>query len=571
MATMPTSQSGTGSLLNYSGVFPRLKFVHNGMIRESELSVGAFTIGRRPGKDLEIADPRVSRDHADILCEDNMWWLIDGNSKLGTFVNGKRIAKHKLNKNDVIEFGVGVGAQLIFDPPSDTGASMEARELLSQIAELPNPEKTSDLEKLAFFLNAARKLNSSGALEEILLSLIDTTLKLTSAERGFIFLKHEDGTMNMAAACTSKGERLHTDETISHSILQDAANSANEFMVTDTQKFSEMAGRESIIAHDLRTVIAIPLRKAHAAHESTLKSSVIGVLYLDARFVSANISKVSHDLLSVVAREAAALVESTHLAKAEDTRRRYQQEMGIAASIQQRLMTVKLPDLRYVSMNARSLPCKDIGGDFFDVVANEDGLTVVMTDVSGKGISAALLASILQGMIYSQVIAKVPLADIAAACNRFLCSRVKGEKYATAVIARVAPDGAMELVNCGHVPPVMVRGGKVERVTQGNLPIGLVEFAEFTSVSYEFRPGDRLVLVTDGVTEAEDAAGEFFGDDRLEQVVKDTVGECFDTIMSSIRKHCGDTPFTDDCTLLELSYRGRHIDDTDPKGLPVMA
>src|SRR5579872_4514644 len=225
MSTVPVSTSGTGSLMNYSGVFPRLKFVHNGMIKESELSVGAYTIGRRPGKDLEIADPRVSRDHADIVCEENVWWLIDGGSKLGTFVNGKRVEKHKLTRNDVIEFGVGVGAQLIFDPPQPLAGSTEARELLSQIAELPNPEKTSDLEKLAFFLNAARKLNNSGALDEVLLSLIDTTLKLTGAERGFIFLKNEDGTTHLAAACTSKGERLHTDETISHSILNDAARS----------------------------------------------------------------------------------------------------------------------------------------------------------------------------------------------------------------------------------------------------------------------------------------------------------------------------------------------------------
>ena len=84
-------------------------------------------------------------------------------------------------------------------------------------------------------------------------------------------------------------------------------------------------------------------------------------------------------------------------------------------------------------------------------------------------------------------------------------------------------------------------------------------------------PGDRVLFYSDGITEARSPDGSLFGDDRLEQVVKDTDGECFDTIMSSIRKHCGDTPFTDDCTLLELSYRGRHIDDTDPKGLPVMA
>ena len=530
-------------------------FVHGAEQREMILSLAPFAIGRKSGKDLEIPDPRISRDHAEIVCEEGNYYVVDGGSKLGTYVNKDRVQRRKLLRNDRIEFGVGVGAYLVFDPQEDHSSA--AREFLSQISVMKVQDKTSDLEKLAMFLDAARKLNTSGALDEILITLIGTTLKLTGAERGFIYLRQPDGALALAAACTSKGERLNSDETISHSILEEAAKSASEFLVTDTSKVSGLASRQSIIAHDLRTVVAIPLRKAHG--DVTV---VLGILYLDSRFVSGSISGVSHDILGVIAREAAALVESTHLALAEEEGRRYQQELSIAATIQQRLMTVTIPELSFASLSAKNLPCRDIGGDFFDVVTNEDGLTIVVTDVSGKGISAAILASILQGMIYAQIVARVHLAEIAAAANRFLCQRVLGEKYATVVILRLNPLGEVEYVNCGHIQPLTVHEGQVERHTSSNLPVGLLADATYETARIQLLPGDRVVLVTDGVTEAEDAAGEFFGDERLEEAATMQDGPCFDHIFAAIRKYCGAVPLNDDCTLVELVYRGKSKNQT---------
>ena len=541
-----------------SGMFPSLLYVHGAEQKEIHLGPMPFTIGRKTGKDLEIPDPRVSRDHAEIICEDGAYYVVDGGSKLGTFVNKERVTKRKLVQNDRIEFGVGVGAQLIFDPIAEQ--SIVAREFLSQISSVKT-DKANDLEKLALFLDAARKLNTTGALDEILITLIGTTLKLTQAERGFIFLRQPSGELELAAACTNKGERLTSDETISHSILVDATKSASEFIITDTLKSSEMASRQSIVAQSLKTVIAIPLRRAHGQEQG--EEAVIGVLYMDSRFVSGNISGVSQDILGVIAREAAALVESTHLAKAEEDGRRYQQELSIAAQIQQRLMTVTIPELSYASLSAKNLPCKDIGGDFFDVVVNEDGLTIVVTDVSGKGISAAILASILQGLIYAQVVARVPLPEIVSAANRFLCQKVQGEKYATAVILHLTPDGTVEILNCGHVPPLMVANGKPTQLKHGNLPVGLLPIAEYESHKVELNPGDRIILVTDGVTEAEDVNGEMFGEDRLQDAAIVSDGPCFDHIFASIRQFCGDVPLNDDCTLLELVYRGKSKNNTD--------
>lgn len=551
-----SSSPAVPALGQRSSFFPTVVYMNGGDRREIQLSLMGLSIGRRPGKDIEIADPRVSRDHAEIICEEGNYFLVDNGSKLGTYVNGERVQRKKLGRNDRIEISQGVGAVLLFDPAEEK--SIVAREFLSQISNMGVQQQHNDLEKLTFFLEAARKLNSAGALDEILISLIETTLKLTGAERGFIFLRERDASLVLAAAVTSKGERITSDKTISHSILQEAAKSASEFVITDTMKAKKMS--ESIIAHDLRSVIAIPLK----AHGVATKEDVLGVLYLDSRFVGGSISGVSQDLLGVIAREAAAVVESTHLAAAEEAGKRYQQELSIAAQIQQRLMTVRIPELNFATLNAKNVPCKDIGGDFFDVVTNEDGLTVVITDVSGKGISAAILASILQGLIYSQVVARVPLAEIASSANRFLCQRVQGEKYATVVIVRVAPHGEMEVVNCGHVPPLLVASGKSERLKHGGLPIGLIAETDYSSHKVQLRPGDRVVLVTDGVTEAENKEGDMFGEDRLEEAAIGGEESCFELVFNAVKKFCGDTPLNDDCTLLELIYRGRPGYKTEP-------
>src|ERR1700739_4759094 len=111
-------------------------------------------------------------------------------------------------------------------------------------------------------------------------------------------------------------------------------------------------------------------------------------------------------------------------------------------------MAVTIPDVPFAKMRGRNLSCKEIGGDFFDAVNTEDGLAIVLADVSGKGVSAALLASTLQGMIYSHLTARMPLVEIVSAVNRFFTHKHIGEKYATVIVARIHPDGELEYVNC---------------------------------------------------------------------------------------------------------------------------
>src|ERR1700741_2427598 len=403
-----------------SGVFPSLIYVQGNEQRSIVMNRTPFSVGRKVDKDLVIPDPRVSRDHALIVAENGDFFVVDQGSKHGTYVNGERIQRQRLQRNDRVEFGVRDVAYVIFSPQHST--SNTAREFLSQISGIQISTDTTDLEKLTLFLEAARKLNTVGVLDEILVTLVDTTLKLIRAERGYVFLKDEEGNLRLAAGRNSKGEALLDDKTISHSILDEALKSNSEFLFTDTSQSLDLAVRQSIVAYDLRTVICMPLRKPLVqTRDAPLVSNaqeVTGALYLDSRFASRDISSVSHDILRVIATEAASLIENARLVQTEEAARRYQQELSIAASIQQRLMAVTIPEVPYARMRGRNLSCKEIGGDFFDVVNTEDGLSVVLADVSGKGVSAAVLASTLQGMVYAHLSARMPLLAIVSSVIR---------------------------------------------------------------------------------------------------------------------------------------------------------
>ncbi|MGB9073980.1 MAG: SpoIIE family protein phosphatase [Terriglobales bacterium] len=547
------SISTSSSVSGISAVFPVLIYVQGEQQQTMSLNHTPFTVGRKVDRDLVIPDPRVSREHASIVAENGEFFVVDLGSKHGTFVNGERVDRHKLQRNDRLEFGARDVAYLIFHPLHAT--SNTAREFLSQISGIQIAPEASDLEKLTLFMEAARKLNTIGVLDEILVTLIDATLKLTRAERGYIFLRDAEGSLNLAAGRNSKGEPLLDDTTISRSVLEEALKSNSEYLVTDTSQMLDIKERQSIVAFDLRTVICMPLRKPLVTRAGQLSDAeVIGALYVDSRFATRDITSVSQDILRAIATEAAQLIENARLVQAEEASRRYQQELSIAASIQQRLMAVTIPEVSFARLSGRNLSCKDIGGDFFDAVNTPDGLAVVLADVSGKGVSAALLASVLQGMVYSHLGAGMPLTDIVTAVNRFFTSKHIGEKYATMVIARLRHDGELEYVNCGHIPPVWICNQEVLRPGHGNLPVGLLADATYASDRCQMKPGDRLILVTDGVTEAENARGDMFESERLEAVAGKS--SSMDDIFAAVANFCGGTPLNDDCTVVELAYTG---------------
>ena len=246
---------------------------------------------------------------------------------------------------------------------------------------------------------------------------------------------------------------------------------------------------------------------------------------------------------------------NTELARRnEEIRERQARELAMAATIQQGLMAVRMPDLPFAKIRAKNISCTQIGGDFYDVVLIDNGVAVIICDVSGKGMSAAIMASMLQGMMRAELAANVPLAEIVTGANRFFTQRDVAGKYATICILAVEDTGRVEYVNCGHVAPVIVRKDGIERLGSNNAPVGLLELMEYESRSIQLEPGEKIVLVTDGVTEAANSADDMFGDENLETAVCSQ--DAFESVFAQVSAFCGDTPLNDDCTVVEIAYSG---------------
>jgi sigma-B regulation protein RsbU (phosphoserine phosphatase) len=535
MATAPASRPQEVALLIETG----------GQRRRVTISKSPFTIGRADECDAPISDFRVSRLHARVEKDNNdgAYYISDAGSRHGTFVNGQPAQRTRVRHNDEITLGVS-GLKLVFQ--EGTPASSATQVLLRKFS---SESVSSELEKLTLFLEAARTLSSGVVVNDVLRNMLDYALKLTKAERGFVYLKQPKGDAVLACGLDNSGNVLIQDANVSRSVVHEALATAGEFITGDATQQSALAARQSIMLNELRTVIAIPLRQRRVAPGKGTPD-VEGVLYLDSRTVSRNLSGVSHDVLRALANECAAVMESARLMEAERAAQQYRQEMEIASSIQRSLIPESDPECGFARVRGRSIPCKEVGGDFFDLCVSPEAVTVIVVDVSGKGISAALLASVIHGMFYAQITSGAGLVDTVAAVNRFLCLRVAGQKYATLLAARLYNDGRLEMVNCGHVPPIVSESGAATRIEDGDLPVGLLPDAEFHLIERQFAPGSRLCVLTDGITESEDDEGAEFGLQRVEQCAHatDPIAE----MLAAVNAFSGAREAQDDRTIVVL-------------------
>jgi serine phosphatase RsbU (regulator of sigma subunit) len=533
-----------------------LVIVFGGTQTHYVLTKPVVTLGRRPDNDVVIAEPRVSRAHAQIEQRGSEYFIVDLGSSHGTMVNGQVTRERRLQGGDRIELGATGGNYLIFrDSQLLPGfRTPDSRELVSMIlSRQTSSDAPGELHLLSLFIEGARALNGSSVLSEVLSNLVESSLRLTKAERGFVFLCNEDGQLELGAGRSERGEVLTEANGISQSVLHEVITSASEFVLSMGDP--GMTGRESIIAHDLRSIVCIPLRKSQFRDAGCGEHAAMGVLYLDSRIEKGKLPDVSHELIRAIAREAAALVENAYLVKSEQEALAYQRELAIASNIQQSMMEVKIPSLMFAEVEARNISCKEIGGDFYDVIRLEDCVAVIVADVSGKGISAALLASVLQGAIYPQLRQGLALDQIAEGLNLYMYNKIVGKKYATLLMMKLFENGELEYINCGHVKPLLYSGGVIRCLGNENLPVGLLSPVVFNRGREQLREGDRLLLFTDGVVEAENRDGDFFGNEGLEAALASEFS--VNTLFHALDAYRAETPLADDCTALCLRY-GAH-------------
>jgi phosphoserine phosphatase RsbU/P len=529
-----------------------LTYSDTGGTHSFSLDHESTSIGRSPSQDIVLSDPCVSRHHAVIVKEGDTYAVIDQNSTHGTFLNAIRVERSVLKPEDILQMGSLKSPELRFHLRQDNQATSAllrspVTDLLSSLTELRPSAR--EMEKLNWLIRAARQLNEGGAIEDILSAFLHLTLQFTGLERGFVFLQ-EEGEMVFARGLRADGNTVEEDSTISRRAIHKAIESESKFSISDTLADDNASGWSSIMANSIRSICCIPLRKRTSAKEP---NQLLGLLYLDSRIGLRDLTKVDHQLLDTIAAEAAALLHNALLAEAEYKARQAREELAVAAKIHSGLMAMTLPSLPYAKIDAKSVPCLAIGGDFYDAVALEDCVCAVVADVSGKGVSAAIVAATLQGIIHSQFLAGQSLPEIAAVINHFLCTRNVG-KYATMVMLKLFPDGRVEYMNCGHVQPLTVQGSKIRRLEEGNLIVGLIADASYTSTHCVLQSGERLLLTTDGITEAEDPAGNQLGESGLNAIAH---YDNLDAILDHVKNFQTPNLAQDDCTLLEIRYTGR--------------
>jgi serine phosphatase RsbU (regulator of sigma subunit) len=527
-----------------------------------------FLIGRQPENHLIIRDSRVSRSHARIVVENGSYVLEDCGSRHGTFVNGKRVRREVLSNSDKIDFGAQDSYQLLF---ALDGA--ELKRLMEQVAsseKMPAPHGVgSNLAKLRAILDLARTLQSSFSIDEVLASVVDTALTITGAERGFLMLRSGD-LLDIRVARNRNGQHLkESDLRVPREVLHRALERRREllYMNFDPLGASETRPQNSVADLELRSVICVPLVRIRSAlGEATSMLSTgnetVGVLYMDSRLTAADMAGGNRELLQTLAIEASTVLENARLLQEEQAKQQMEEELRLARTIQQSLLPRKLPVEGWLWASGSSVASHEVGGDYFDVTAvNSKCWSGVVADVSGKGVGSALLASLLQGALITATDRPEAVGHRMERLNRFLLDRTGGEKYATVFYGILHYDGRLYYVNAAHCPPIIVRsGGDRMELAANAMPVGLIEGAEFAVAEVVLSPGDKIVIYSDGVTEAQNTQGQFFGKKRLRMVVEtNTGGTCaviHDAIQEAVAGFTEGAPQSDDITVLVLEFRG---------------
>jgi len=514
------------------------------------------TIGRSADQDVVLKEAFASRRHATISRQNGSFEVVDQNSSHGTYLNGKRVDRAKLRSGDTLQFGSINAVCYRFELPESASMSgVRADELLAALSgfEPPTtgnvPKPAREIEKLSFLLSAARQLNSGGAINDVFLALLKLSMQLTGTERGFVFLM-KDGELSSALGLRSDGTLIDEDSSVSRRAMQKAVESDSRFYLSDTLSDDSAAQWASVMAHSIRSIYCIPLRK----HSPTESNSCLGVLYLDAQLGAKSLSDIDQQVLDTLATEASTLLHNALLADTELKARQAEEELAIAASIHSGLMSIALPRLDYAELQARTIPCHAIGGDFYDVIQLPDCVCLAIADVSGKGVPASIVAATLQGIIHALMLTGQSLPQTADLINRFLCTRQVG-KYATMILLKVFPGGSVEFLNCGHVPPLLISsGGEIVELETANPIVGLIEQATYSASEITLRSGDRILLTTDGVTEIKDRSGKLISTEGLIALAH---LPSLDEIVNGLQEIQASPEAQDDWTLLDIRYTGK--------------
>jgi serine phosphatase RsbU (regulator of sigma subunit) len=515
-----------------------------------------LTLGRSTAADLCYPeDHGLSRQHLMIERNGSGLTIRDLDSKNGTLVNGIRIkSPTKIEPGDRVTAGhlvitfaesqpsVSNETVVFTDASSDSPSSSTVITSLEGLLEKP-----SSVDSVASGENmraqalavASRELAVDRPLTDLFPVIMDQSIQAVGASRG-VLMCLENGNLSVKE---SRGEGFRISSLVRDRVMQ----SKQSMLVKDTA-LEDFAANLSIVEQNVRSFMAVPLQT---------KDKVIGLIYLDSSSVR-EFTKQDLNLITVMASIAAIRIENARLAEVEREEQLTRKELAQAADIQQGLLPSEPPVVPGLELAGYNAACRTVGGDYYDFFPRPDGtVAVVVADVAGKGMPAAMLMSSLQARIQVLAEENMDLASMVARLNRTVSAKCPANRFITMFMAVIDPaTGAVSYCNAGHNPPILIRAnGTCEQLEGGGLILGILPQAEYEERSTNLAPGDTLVLYSDGVTEAAAVGSDDeYGEDRLGKFVAANLPLPLDHLIRRINEDVlafsQGAPPADDVTLL---------------------
>jgi len=489
------------------------------------ISSSEVLIGRKGDADVVLSNQHVSRHHAKIVPMPEGYFLQDLGSTHGTFVNNQQIEQHILKHGDRI--GVGkervelqylVSDEVPQKPPVKVDTTQIFEKSLIDLGVVLPPEY-SDLEKISCILDFQYQWEQLFTPDAAFQKILEFALKISGAERGFILVREGIG-FGYAAGLDGMGRTLtpshfQTSQTVVNDVV---AKSSPVFMVEGLdKKYIEQA---SIVAMNLRAIACLPLMGLPSQSDTP---SILGILYLDSTKRMHSLSGLDERIINKLAVEAGNVLERVEMIKNIDQRRKLDQELALAEETQRGLLPQTFPKVKNLSIHAFSKPTRYVGGDFYDFLKLETGeLFGVLADVSGKGISASLLSSMLLGCLQMQLRAGLPVNEAVNRLNRFLCEKSSSGRFVTMFLLTLNSDGCGKYISAGHNPSYLFRAAtrEIEELGSNNMIVGAFSSATYQPDRLQLEKGDVLVVYSDGLTEAENPQGEMLGEEQVKAVIR---------------------------------------------------
>ena len=408
---------------------------------------------------------------------------------------------------------------------------------------------TDEAIRLMAIVEVGKLLNSTLDLDKVLNIILDTAIKNLDADRGTLYLI--DREKNELWSKVLQGENLiDVRLPIGHGIAGHVAQTGKRVILKDVYKDERFNPEfDKKTGYRTKTMLCTPMKNR--------ENQMIGVFQIINKKTDFFTLDDVHflDTLSV---DACIAIENARLVQEALEKQKIEKELEVAATIQNMIIPKELPAIPGYQIAGKNDPSKQVGGDFYDVIPLKDGkFALIIADVSGKSVSGALLVSTLQASLHAYLESDITITDLVRKLNRIILKNSTTEKYITFFISILDPArNTLETLNAGHNPPLLHRNGTLIKLKTGGVPLGMVEFDDFQSETVQLQPGDAVVMFTDGVTEAENEAEDFFSDERLEETVLQCAHEDADAInqriYSDVKTFEGDAEQADDITLLIL-------------------